>query len=116
MIIADDAFELALCPDSGGRNAQINRNALERFAVFPAGRRIRNQPVLSGGIMDIECARFARGTGLGPVQPQAELEAMIMREVGDTGDAVRKFAQVRLPVANLAEPARVQMKHLQSEL
>src|SRR5882672_7531386 len=116
VIVADDAFELVFRPRLGCRETQIDRDALEGFAVLPAGGRIGDQPVTSGGIVDIERARLIRSARLRPVDPQTKPEPVTVGKVGDTRDAVRKLYRIRAPVTDAAKPARIQMKHLQSEL
>ena len=84
--------------------------------MFPAGRRIGNQPVACGGIIHFECTGFVRCAGLSPIRPEAEFQAVLMRELGNARDAVGELLLVRAPIADIAKPARVQMKHFQSEL
>ena len=115
-IVADDAFELVLRPCLGYRDTHIDRDALEGFAVLPAGRQVGDQPVTCVGIVNIQRARPIGRASLRPVDPQTELEPVSVGKVGDTRDAVRKFFPIRVPVTHVAKPARIQMKHLQSEL
>ena len=67
-----------------------------------------------GRIVDIESAGLIRRAGLCPVDPQTKLEPVPVGKVGDTRDAVGKLCRMRLPVADAAKPARIEMKHLQA--
>ena len=81
-IVADDAFELVLRPGLGCRHTQIDRDALEGFAVLPADGRIGDQPVTRVGIVNIQRARPIGRASLRPVDPQTELEPVPVGEVG----------------------------------
>ena len=56
------------------------------------------------------------GTRLRPIHPEPKLQSQVMRVVSKGGNAVRKFLRAGVPVADAAEPTRVNMKHLKPEL
>ena len=80
---------------------------LNGFALPPIRRRIGDEPVAGAGIVDIERARLRRQPGLRPIDPQAEAQTRLVREVGD---ARRARAEIS-PDPRASHPPRETSPH-----
>ncbi len=97
-----------------GGNADVDGLALELLRL-PVGLEVGDHPIAHFGVADIECAGLGVECGLRPVGPDAEAKALAMRFVGDEGEAVGEFFGIGIPVADAAEPAGVNVEHLQAQ-
>ena len=112
VVVADDAVDFGGEIAMDGGNAEVDGLAFELFGL-PVGREIVDEPVWD--FADVESAGLGVEASLGPIDPEAEAEALGVRCIGEGRQAVRKLEGVGVPVANAAEPAGVEVKHLQAE-
>ena len=82
---------------------------------FQSGRHVGHQPVAHLGIVHVQGAGLGVQARLGPIDPDAESQAILVRRVGNKGQPMRKFLRVRVPVAHSAKPARIHVEHLQAQ-
>ena len=114
VVAFDDALEFCGGPGLGGGDAEVDGLAFEFFG-FPVGAEVGDHPVDDFGVADVEGVGLGGEGGLGPVGPDAEFEACGVGLVGDEGEAVGEFFGVGDPVADVAEPAGVDVVHLEAE-
>ena len=115
VIVVDNSVDFRLCPVSRFRNTQIDRLPFEGFRL-PIRRRVCDHPVVHLGISNVQGSNSGIERCLGPIDPQPKLQSLAMCFVGDRSEAIWKFLGIRIPVANAAEPAGVNMKHFELQI
>ena len=114
MVIVDNALDLFAEVIVSLGNAEIDRLALELFRL-PIGRQIGDHPIADPWISYVEGAGCGVERSLGPIHPDAEAQALLVRRVRNSRKTMRKLLRVRVPIANAAEPAGIDVKHLQAQ-
>src|SRR6202521_2170330 len=115
MVVRDDALHFFLSPLLGLRYSQIDSLSLEGLR-FPVLRKVGHHPSANSWIASVQGPALGGETRLSPIDPETELEPVLVRIVGDGGEAVGKLLRIGVPVTHAAKPASIDVKHLQSKL
>src|SRR5579862_4578035 len=115
VIVGYDALHLFFRPLLGFRIAKIDGLTLERLRL-PVRGDVGHHPVAHLRITRIESTRFSGESGLRPVNPDSELEPMLVGIVSDDREASRKLLRIGMPVAYVTEPPGIDVKHVDAEV
>src|SRR5262249_7612004 len=93
VVVSDYAFDFVLRPFLCWWKTDINRLALERFRL-PVFRDIGHHPVAYLCVPGIERSRFGGESCLSPIHPEAEFKSVLVRVIGNSREAARKFLRI----------------------
>src|SRR5438105_867148 len=111
MVVGNDALDFSLSPLLGLGHSQVDGLSLEGFWV-PLLWKISHHPIANFWIAGVQGSGLGGEGRLGPIDSKTELEPTLVRIVSHGRETVRKLLRIRVPVAYVAKPTGINMKHL----